>query len=166
MRSWLGPDYKYLAQGGEDFGARLRNGFANAFASGRQQVLAITGDCPELDTATLFEVITRLHRADLVLGPANDGGLFLVALRRAAGELFERIPWATQIRENAEPLQRSADYAAVLRNMNFPEMCFFPHGAKVLRFSPTVRLGEAVRPLRPRQTEAIGGDTYPVTARG
>ena len=95
MRSWLGPDYSYVAQVGEDFGARIRNGFATAFSRGRGQVLAITGECPELDTGTLFEVITRLHRADLVLGPANDGGLFLIALRRAAGELFERIPWGT-----------------------------------------------------------------------
>lgn len=95
MKSWLGSNYSYVAQTGEDFGARLKNGFANAFANGRTHVLAIPGDCPELDTATLFEVMTRLHRADLVLGPANDGGLYLVALRRAAGELFERIPWGT-----------------------------------------------------------------------
>lgn len=95
MRSWLGPNYRYVAQTGEDFGARLKNGFARAFASGRTHVLAMAGDCPELDTATLFEVMTRLHRADLVLGPANDGGLYLVALHRPAGELFERIPWGT-----------------------------------------------------------------------
>lgn len=95
MRNWLGAGYTYVVQSGEDFGARLRNGFAHAFASGRVEVLAIAGECPELDTATLFEVITRLRRADLVLGPANEGGLFLVALRRPAGELFERIPWGT-----------------------------------------------------------------------
>jgi len=95
MRLWLGSDYAYRPQLAGDLGERLQSAFSAAFAKGESRVMAIGGDCPELDTSTLTEATDRLVRADVVMGPATDGGYYLIALRRAAPELFKDIPWGT-----------------------------------------------------------------------
>ena len=95
MRAWLGPHRHYRPQSDGDLGRRLRKAFGAAFSRGATTVMAIGGDCPELDRATFHEAATRLGRADLVLGPATDGGYYLLALRRAVPELFDNIPWSS-----------------------------------------------------------------------
>jgi rSAM/selenodomain-associated transferase 2/rSAM/selenodomain-associated transferase 1 len=95
MQVWLGPCHGYQAQVSGDLGRRLSSGFSNAFSRGHSIVMAIGGDCPELDTPTFLEAGSRLARADLVLGPAEDGGFTLIGLRRFAPELFKDIPWST-----------------------------------------------------------------------
>lgn len=93
MRAWLGANRHYRPQSDGDLGRRLRKAFGAAFARGATTVMAVGGDCPELDRATFHEAATRLGRAELVLGPATDGGYYLLALRRAVPELFDNIPW-------------------------------------------------------------------------
>lgn len=95
MRNWLGASYEYVPQSSGDLGTRLQNAFSAAFTAGEAVVMAIGGDCPELDCTTLLEAAGRMVRADLVLGPAEDGGYYLIALRRSAPELFKDIPWST-----------------------------------------------------------------------
>jgi rSAM/selenodomain-associated transferase 2/rSAM/selenodomain-associated transferase 1 len=95
MKAWLGPSYTYVPQSGNDLGERLTNAFRRAFDAGHKEVMAIGGDCPELDTDTLWEASRRMVRADLVLGPAEDGGYYLIGLRRLVPELFKDIPWST-----------------------------------------------------------------------
>ncbi|HWA84662.1 MAG TPA: TIGR04283 family arsenosugar biosynthesis glycosyltransferase [Opitutus sp.] len=95
MRAWLGPMPSYVAQTDGDLGRRLRHAFAGAFDRGASRVIVIGGDCPELDDDTFHETALRLARADVVLGPAVDGGYYLLALRRAAPSLFSNIPWGT-----------------------------------------------------------------------
>ena len=84
MRAWLGSDYVYCPQIAGDLGERLQAAFSAAFSKGESYVLAIGGDCPVLATSTLTEATARLVRADVVLGPATDGGYYLFALRRSA----------------------------------------------------------------------------------
>lgn len=95
VRAWLGAARVYKPQSDGDLGRRLRKAFGAAFARGVPSVLAIGGDCPELDNATFHETLGRLARADLVLGPATDGGYYLIALRRPEPELFDHIPWSS-----------------------------------------------------------------------
>ena len=95
MRAWLGPSHAYIAQTDGDLGRRLRYAFAAAFDRGASRVIMIGGDCPDLDEETFHETALRLSRADVVLGPAADGGYYLLALRRPAPSLFANIPWGT-----------------------------------------------------------------------
>lgn len=95
IRAWLGPGYAYRSQASGDLGRRLRKAFGAAFARDVPCAIAIGGDCPDLDRETFHETVTRLGRAELVLGPATDGGYYLVALRRAQPGLFENIPWSS-----------------------------------------------------------------------
>lgn len=102
MQDWLGPDLTYQAQAAGDLGDRLTAAFRQAFAAGCQRVVAIGTDCPELTTSLLAEAFDYLAQVDVdvVLGPATDGGYYLIGLRRLMPELFQHIAWSTaQVRQ-------------------------------------------------------------------
>ena len=98
IRQWLdqhraGLDYR--PQGEGDLGARLTLAFAAGFAHDAPAVLAIGGDCPALDGVLLQAAAQALANADVVLGPAVDGGYYLIGLRAPCPALFAGIPWST-----------------------------------------------------------------------
>lgn len=95
MRAWLGHAYSYRAQADGDLGARLQDAFVSAFRREAGTVIAIGGDCPDLDDTTLREAFRKLARTEVVLGPAIDGGYYLIGLRRMMPRLFEDIPWSS-----------------------------------------------------------------------
>lgn len=95
VRNWVGPNFAVKLQSDGDLGRRMRKAFAAAFARHASPVIAIVGDCPDLDQSTLHEAASRLGRADLVLGPAGNGGYYLLGLRQPAPSLFDDIPWST-----------------------------------------------------------------------
>ena len=93
MEAWLSSDIPCLDQGEGDLGDRLLRAFTQAFAQGAQSVVVIGADCPGL-TPTLFaQAFAALAQKDLVLGPAMDGGYYLVGLNRPAPAIFAEIPW-------------------------------------------------------------------------
>ncbi len=96
--AWLGPSYAYHPQPEGDLGNRLQRATAAAFNRGHPNVILIGGDCPSLDTNDLEETERLLNNgADVVMGPALDGGYYLLGLRPGADALlvFEGIPWST-----------------------------------------------------------------------
>jgi len=80
---------------GEDIGACLRQATGCLFAGGYVRVMAIGSDGPTLPMAYLERAEKLLGRHDVVLGPSEDGGYYLVGLRRPAPGLFEGIAWST-----------------------------------------------------------------------
>lgn len=109
MRDWLGANYHYCAQAGGDLGQRLARAFERGFRRGAKEIIAIGADCPGLDGACLIEAARRLRKADVVLGPAADGGYYLIGLRRPAPQLFESIAWSS-----ADVLRQTLDRVAEL----------------------------------------------------
>lgn len=91
----LRPGLDFLAQSNGDLGARLAGAFAHEFASGAQGVIAIGGDCPALDQAKLEAAATALDGVNTVIGPANDGGYYLIGLTKPCADLFADITWST-----------------------------------------------------------------------
>lgn len=82
-------------QRGNSLGERIVHIFENGFCEGFQAVCVIGSDAPHLPAAFLIEAFGRLERgADVVLGPADDGGYYLTALSRPLPTLFEQIPWS------------------------------------------------------------------------
>jgi len=94
MRAWL-PGVRLLAQHGEDLGARMADAFARAFARGASRVAIVGTDAPALSRGTVTEALAALGGADAVLGPSEDGGYYLLALREPRPELFAGIAWST-----------------------------------------------------------------------
>ncbi|MEB3359157.1 MAG: TIGR04283 family arsenosugar biosynthesis glycosyltransferase [Synechococcales bacterium] len=95
MAQWLGQQWQYCPQGEGDLGDRLIRAFTSAAQEGKQRILAIGIDCPELDTARLALALDTLEHHDLVLGPALDGGYYLIGLQRPIPDLFQGIDWGT-----------------------------------------------------------------------
>jgi rSAM/selenodomain-associated transferase 1 len=85
-----------LAQRGDDLGERLCNCFADLFESGFESVAVIGADSPTLPVDFLIEAFDSLKNDDdVVLGPAEDDGYYLLGMRRLHDQLFENIPWGT-----------------------------------------------------------------------
>jgi len=83
-------------QRGRDLGERLTGAIGEEFAAGPGPVIAIGADAPHIPAAALAEAAAALaHGADVVLGPAADGGYYLIGLGRPAPDLFAGIAWGT-----------------------------------------------------------------------
>ncbi|MBI4606912.1 MAG: TIGR04282 family arsenosugar biosynthesis glycosyltransferase [Planctomycetes bacterium] len=87
--------FRLLPQSGGDLGQRLCRAFRNARRSGLVRRVAVGTDCPQLDPRALSRSLDLLDRFDLVLGPARDGGYYLIGVRGCTGRLFSGVPWST-----------------------------------------------------------------------
>lgn len=89
------PTEKSFIQEGKDLGERMANAFARSFELGMEKVVLIGTDCPMLESRHLLRAFELLTNSDLVLGPATDGGYYLIGMKHRADYLFEGIPWST-----------------------------------------------------------------------
>ncbi len=87
-------DRSYHPQPEGDLGARMAGAFDSLLADSRSAVIIGT-DCPGLDATILAAAFDALRHHDLVLGPATDGGYYLIGLRTPAPGLFDQMPWGT-----------------------------------------------------------------------
>jgi rSAM/selenodomain-associated transferase 1 len=86
---------KRVTQEGPDLGARMEAAFADLFRAGKRRVVIIGSDCAELQPIHLQEAFRALDDNDVVIGPANDGGYYLLGMNRLIPELFRDIEWST-----------------------------------------------------------------------
>ena len=93
----LAPGFTLVPQRGDDLGARLHSTLDELLRRGHAAALAIDSDTPTLPSELLEEAVRILESADVdvVLGPTEDGGYYLVGVRAARRELFDAIPWST-----------------------------------------------------------------------
>lgn len=93
----LPPEFALLLQRGASFGERLFHAAADLLRVGYESCCLIDSDSPTLPRALLTAAIAELSRPGkrLVLGPADDGGYYLIGMKRAERRLFEEIAWST-----------------------------------------------------------------------
>jgi rSAM/selenodomain-associated transferase 1 len=105
-------DAVFLAQRGATLGERMRNAAGDLLARGFGRVVLVGADLPTLPAAYLEDALERLARPQesLVLGPAEDGGYYLIGLTHVHDELFDGIPWGP-----ADVLRRTQEAAAALQ---------------------------------------------------
>ena len=84
-----------IPQGPGDLGARLARISKQLFSSGFEQVLIVASDVPGMDPEHLSLAFASLDHADLVLGPCDDGGYYLIGTCAHLPSLFAGIPWST-----------------------------------------------------------------------
>lgn len=96
MQAWLGSSICLIPQSKGDLGKRLGHAVQGCFEREATSVLCIGGDCPDLSATQLDRAIRHLdHGSDLVLGPAEDGGYYLIGLKAPQLDLFQDIPWSS-----------------------------------------------------------------------
>lgn len=96
FRAWLGTDLRYAAQSSGDLGDRLQRAFETAFRNGSMRTLAIGADVPGVSLEILLQAFSRLRERDVVLGPAADGGYYLIGMNHSRPELFTGMDWGTE----------------------------------------------------------------------
>jgi uncharacterized protein len=97
VRNWLGVDCEYQPQDEGDIGERMARAFEQAFTNGDAKVILIGSDCPDNRTSNLLEALRLLKNSSCVIGPATDGGYYLIGLSAPRPELFKNIDWGTEL---------------------------------------------------------------------
>ncbi len=95
FRAWLGRDIRYLRQSAGNIGRRMQRGFQSSFRRGAKQVLSVGSDIPDLSSGILEKALIGLQDHDAVLGPATDGGYYLIGMKSPHPELFENMDWGS-----------------------------------------------------------------------
>lgn len=105
FRDWLPSLETFVPQYGRNLGERMQHAMT-PLALSAPPVVLIGTDCTELNRDLICEAIQKLSTHDLVLGPAKDGGYYLIACKKVYPELFTGIAWSTE-QVLAETLKRA-----------------------------------------------------------
>jgi len=100
---------KLIDQVGDDLGARMHQAVEAMFSRGYRRTLLLGTDVPTVPLEHFKQALTLLDSHELVLGPALDGGYYLIGMNRTIPELFTNMPWSTD-----QVLRLTQDRAAQL----------------------------------------------------
>lgn len=95
IEAWKRPGWRLRAQGDGDLGARIDRAVADAFNEGIEGVVVLGTDCPEFTLDDVAGAWNALREHEVVVGPAVDGGYWLIGMGCRQPELFTGIPWST-----------------------------------------------------------------------
>lgn len=125
VRSWLGGlgVDQFLAQRSGGLGIRLAAVFERHFRKGADRVVVIGSDCPAVGYPIIARALLALDKGDVVLGPALDGGFYLLGLKAPCPALLSDIAWSTpavfnQTLANAAALGLDVALLPVLRDVD------------------------------------------------
>jgi hypothetical protein len=113
MEAWL-PGETWVPQTGADLGARMSSAFDEELRRGADRVALIGSDIPGVGREDVLTALGSLQDHDLALGPARDGGYYLIALARPWPELFRGLAWGTSA-VFAATLERAAALGLTVR---------------------------------------------------
>lgn len=114
---WGKEDFKKEIQSGEDLGTRMSNAFRQSFRNEEfEKVVIIGSDCAELTTEIVQAAFRALDSDDFVIGPAEDGGYYLLGMRKFYPEVFEEIEWSTKSVYN-ETVKKIAELSATFTRL-------------------------------------------------
>lgn len=89
---WNG--YEKQLQSGRDLGERMLTAFREQFGRGTKHLLIIGSDCLEITADHIERAFAALNQVDVVIGPATDGGYYLLGMKQLHSFLFENMPWS------------------------------------------------------------------------
>ena len=93
---WPESDFSKEIQAVGDLGERMEQAFRSSFESGASKAVVIGSDCPQLSGEILQTAFDKLEEADFVLGPAPDGGYYLLGMKVLEPSVFHGIEWSTE----------------------------------------------------------------------
>lgn len=96
IKSWTGNDFKYFAQKGEDIGIKMLNAFRYVFTHNVKNAVLIGTDIPEISSGIISGALNSLENSDVVIGPARDGGYYLIGMNKIYESVFREITWESK----------------------------------------------------------------------
>lgn len=115
---WDRNTYQKKLQIGNDLGERMLNAFQEGFNSGFEKIIIIGSDMYHLSQADLEEAFLRLEEHDYVVGPAEDGGYYLLGMKSLKNEVFQNKSWGTDtvLSDTLKDLQSGSIFMLPERN--------------------------------------------------
>ncbi len=155
----LPPGFECRPQGEGDLGARIGRAMNRAFAGGASRAIVIGCDCPDLQTSTLQDALGALEAPDAaVIGPAADGGYYLLGIRRPVPGLFEGIDWSTE-RVCSQTVERFHDGGCHVHTL--PRLSDLDEPEDLVRFADSAPTGRLADELRAHVRTLIGRGSRP-----
>ncbi|MEO9569654.1 MAG: TIGR04282 family arsenosugar biosynthesis glycosyltransferase [Polaribacter sp.] len=93
---WDSSIYQKHQQVGEDLGLRMLNAFKDSFEAGYEKVMIIGSDLYDLTSENIETAFDELNNNDLVIGPAEDGGYYLLGMNSLQNKIFKNKNWGTE----------------------------------------------------------------------
>jgi rSAM/selenodomain-associated transferase 1 len=98
---WSAAHFSKKLQKGDDLGERMHNAFDELLNFGYEKVVIVGSDLLDLDKQIIEEAILELDNTDVVIGPAEDGGYYLLGMKQLHPEIFKNKAWGTEtVRED------------------------------------------------------------------
>ncbi len=106
-----------------DLGIRMFSAFQNIFNRGYENAVLVGADIPDLTSKIILRALNLLSAHDLVYGPAQDGGYYLVGMSKLIKEVFDEIPWSSKVTlersiARANEFKYSVDYTETLSDID------------------------------------------------
>lgn len=109
-------NFSFQVQQGKDLGDRMNNAFQFLFKNGYERVLIIGTDCAVLEPKHIQAAIQKLNSSEVVIGPAEDGGYYLLGMKSLTSNIFIDMEWSTEnvLKETIDRLtQESISYSTI-----------------------------------------------------
>lgn len=92
---WVSSNNKLQVNG--DLGVKMSSAISEVLSDGNESVIVIGSDCFEISQSHIKEAFKALEKNDLVIGPAKDGGYYLVGMNKLQTAIFDNMPWSQSI---------------------------------------------------------------------
>jgi uncharacterized protein len=93
---WNGPRFYKALQNNDDLGGKMKHAFEQIFNKGYTNVVIIGSDCFEITTAIVMQAFNQLTGHGAVIGPAKDGGYYLLGIKKMMPAIFKNKNWSTE----------------------------------------------------------------------
>ena len=116
----LGADVQFIPQEGNTLGERMSNAFKQMLqGKGYKRSIIIGTDCPGIDAALIEDAFEVSKKRDIVIGPCEDGGYYLLGLSRYVSDLFIDIAWSTDqvFNQTMEKIQKNTLSCGILKTL-------------------------------------------------
>lgn len=94
VSKWLGSKFFFAPQEGDDLGLRMHNAFEKVFSTGAEKIVIVGTDIPDLSKEIIEDAFSSLDDNDIVIGPSNDGGYYLLGMKKMYPQLFNGIEFS------------------------------------------------------------------------
>ncbi len=115
---WNNHLFQKKLQFGKDLGVRMYNAFKEGFDDGYKKIVIIGSDLIELESNDIKEAIKKLENNDIVIGPAQDGGYYLLGMKQIPEDIFRNKEWGTNtvLKETLKDVQNLKHYLLQEKN--------------------------------------------------
>ena len=114
-----GEDEKFI-QKGVDLGEKMQNAFKKGFEDGFEKIILIGSDLPDISASIIHQGFDKLNNKEVVFGPAEDGGYYLVGMTNKHYSIFEKKSWSTEslLQVTLSELKRNKVEVVLLQTLN------------------------------------------------